>query len=297
MKTVKTILFSLMFFSITLVSAQNKPDTSGLIRVKALMNLAVDHYVLVFNVIQVAESLEGVQKLYDSRTTKFLSELMKLGIEKKAVKTELIKLIPVYSNYRHFSASNIQVPAGFEAHYNISVLCSNALLIDKIVYSATRSEIYELIKINCYSDKTEQAIDSLRKICVQKAISKSKDLAVKGVKFDDPKAGFSEKFQTFYPALQYTDYNNRYGYSFPLHTYWNKKMKRSCKHKRDKVSYASVRDLNTYTDERVCGYFSSYSVPSKYYDPLNYTDFDIIINPIITEPVIQIVFSMTFLYP
>jgi uncharacterized protein YggE len=290
MKKLICMIGYIIFGAINVVSAQNQVDSVNFIKVNSLMNVPVEQYVVVFNVVQTAETITEADKIIDSRIQKFASDLINMGIDKIAINTETVKLFPLYSYYSNvkFSSTYNEIPQGFEIHKNVSIVYKSADYIDKIFVAAVRNEIYDIIKIDYFILDIEKAMDSVRKKSMQTALTKSKAFGTGGIKLDILKADISEEFTTLYPQTQYQTYNPKGEISFPLTGYSKKKRKRS---------YGSVRKLESGIPTEITGHYTLYKPKSPYFNSVNYGAFDVIINPVIIEPVVQIKYSLTIKYP
>src|SRR6185503_14525713 len=104
-------------------------------QVNGLMNILADHYVAVFNIVQVGESMDSVDQIMNRRIANFQQKLKGIGIEPENVKIDLISFVPNYDiqvENRIFSKTYNEIPAGFEMQKNVSVLYKNSAKLDDI---------------------------------------------------------------------------------------------------------------------------------------------------------------------
>lgn len=242
------------------------------IEVNGLMNIVVDRYVAIFNIIQVAETITETDKLMNNRIFELKSKLKALGIDTNEIKIDMISFIPKYdilTENKLFSKAFNEVPLGFELQKNISISYKNSNKLDEIVSAATSSEIYDLVKVDYFFANTQKMLDSLRLKCINEIKFKTKSYEIIGFRLDTLKKTFSDNFITIYPPTRYLSYQ---AFSRP--------------------SLNALKKKNSVQPTLV-------EVPkstSKFYSQVSYDKYDIIINPIINEPVVQISYSIVVKY-
>lgn len=134
------------------------PSNSNLtIVVKGLANLKADNYVAIFSVAQVGKTTEEVNSLIDSRINQGLSNLKtRQGLE---TFVDMISFVPVYEyevEKKLFSKKTYnEIPKGFEIRKNIHIKYKDPNLLNEIISTLSNSEIYDLVRVDYFSDKIE----------------------------------------------------------------------------------------------------------------------------------------------
>ncbi len=229
---------------------------------KGLANVKADAFVAIFSVVQVGKTAEEATQLMVQRLSSALSALKAKNFE---IFVDMISFVPMYeyeTEKKVFSKRTYnEVPVGFELKQNLHIKLNEAARLNELITLLANSEIYDLVRMDYYSTQLESIKAELK---------------------DKVKATFAEK-QKFYEATL--------GESFATA---EKKI-------TDGFSLTSPSELyNTYEA------YSSTPIPSKhsgnvlqanksatqYYRPIANRDFDVVLNPIIVEPMIQVVYEM-----
>lgn len=234
---------------------------------KVLMNVEATSYMATFNVRQVAENAVLVNTLLNDRIKEFKTALKELGIKENDVVVEIISQTPIYglqSFKKLFSKSQNEVPIGFELHKNISVTFTKYDLLNDIVFEASKSEIYDMIKVDYFAKNPFDYYDTMRHAAMNYLKAVESQYKKAGFRIDTFERVLAEKTGTVYPITRYTRYN-------PI----------------SKLSYDKLlKDANTSMTT------SFISAPSLYYNPLPFNDFDVVIHSDISRPTIQYTISL-----
>lgn len=251
---------------IVTAAAPSGKDVS--ITVNGLMNIVADNYVAVFNLVQIGESLEEIDKLMNERIDTFRDELHKLGIAGESVKTDLVSFVPRYdvqTESKLFSKSYNEVPSGYEMQKNVSVDYSKSSQLDIIMSSALRAEIYDIVKVDYFIRDIELLRDSLRNECVREMKRKTHAFEQLGMKISDMDVMINDAFYNLQPSERYFSYQSYARPSF------------NAAKKRQNLNEAP-------------------KVVSRYYNQQDYSGYSVVINPVVNEPVIQLSYSITARY-
>lgn len=230
--------------------------------VDILMNVEATDYTAVFNVRQVAETAVDVNVVFNDRLSEFLTNLKKHNVTRKDVVVEIISQVPIYglkSERKLFSKTDQEVPIGFELHKNISVSFTDYDLLNEIVFEASKSEIYDLIKVDYFAKNPFAYYDTMRHAASQYLKALEANYITAGFPLDTFTRILAEKTGAVYPISRYSTYKGLSQLSY------DKLLK--------KAGGTVVPTL--------------VSAPSMYYNPLPFTDFDVVIRPRITRPSIQ----------
>ena len=134
-----------------------------------------------------------------------------------------------------------------------------------IVTAAAASEIYDLVKVDYFIANTQRSLDTLRASCLQAMKAKVKSFETISFRLDTQNKFMAEGYQTVYPPTRYAAYQ---AFSRPSLDAANKKS--SCQ--------------------------EAARATSAFYSPVSYDQYDLVINPIITEPVAQMSYTITARY-
>ncbi|HYV93818.1 MAG TPA: SIMPL domain-containing protein [Chitinophagales bacterium] len=247
-------------------------DDEIVTQVNGLMNILADNYVAVFNIVQVGESMDSVDQIMNKRIANFQQKLKSIGIELENVKVDLISFVPNYDiqiENKVFSKTYNEVPAGFEMQKNVSVLYKSSSKLDDIISAAASSEIYDIVKVDYFITDLQKSLDSLRHRCLREVKAKAKSYELIGIKLDTLKKVMADDFVTVYPQTRYFSYQ---AFSRPS---LNAAKKKSS-------SQPTLNEIPKPT--------------SKFYAQVDYDQYDIVINPVITEPVVQLSYTVTIKY-
>ncbi len=245
---------------------ENKNEVS--FEINGLYNIVADYYVAMFNIMQIAETVESADLLTNERITIFKQKLKNIGVDTSEIKVDMLSFVPKYelqAEKKLFSKTFNEIPAGFEMQKNITVRYKKSAKIDEIVSAAAQAEIYDLVKVDYFISNTQELLDSLRTKAISCLKNKTKSYEILGFKLDTLKKVFADNFVTTSPTTRYRSYQ---AFSRPSLNAAKKK------------SY--VNEVNkTY---------------SQYYKQIEYDLYDFIINPVVTEPVIQISYTLLVKY-
>ena len=242
----------------------NIPENSNVtIIVKGLANLTADNYVAIFSVAQVGKTTEEVNNLIDSRINQALTNLKaKQGLE---TFVDMISFVPVYEyevEKKLFSKKTYnEIPKGFELKKNIHIKYKDPNLLNEIIASLSNSEIYDLVRVDYFSDKIETTktdLISKSKLLLQEKIKNYKQIL--GSKIDSTEKKLVDGFRIVYPVEMYKSYQ----------------------------AYSNS-DLNLKKNANINQVEKSTTL---YYQPIINKEFDFVINSTILEPVIQVLYEI-----
>jgi len=243
-----------------------------LIEVHGLMNILADNYVAVFNILQVAETPDNADQLMNNRIAQFKQELKKTGLDTGEITVDMLSFVPNYdiqTEKKLFSKTYNEVPAGFELQKNVSVRYRHSAQLDAIVTAAAAAEIYDLVKVDYFIPNVQKSLDTLRTKCLAEIKAKTKAYEAIGFKLDTLKKTMADQFTTVYPQTRYSGYQ---AFSRPS---LNAARKKS----------GGQSNLN-----------EAPKTTSRFYNPLSYEQYDLVVNPVVTEPVVQLSYSVSVKY-
>ena len=135
------------------------------IEVNSLMNVLADNYVAVFNVNQLGSTAELTNKIMNERINGLINDLISEGYPKESIYIDMVSFVPEYKyevQKKLFSKTYNEVPKGFELQKNIHISYKNSNMLEKMISVCSKYEIYDLVKVEYYSNNTEIIYDSLR---------------------------------------------------------------------------------------------------------------------------------------
>ncbi len=230
--------------------------------IRGLANIKADTYVAIFAITQNGKTAEETNKLIDIRVKKALEGLQSEGVE---TYVDMLSFVPSYeyeTDKKIFSKTYTEVPAGFELKKNIHVKFTDYKKIDNILSAMASAEIYDLVKVEYYSSQIEAVKKTLRDKARNLLAEKQKSYEeILAVQFTSMHKHIADGYTVTSPADRYN-------------------------------SYSAYNSQNTpYTKK-----FSKVRTASKsatmYYEPIDNSSFDFVINSVILEPVIQIVYEI-----
>lgn len=222
-----------------------------------LLNLKPDSFVAVFGIAQEAKDADESNNKVNARIDDFLKNLGSLGVAKNDTYIDFITQNKVYDFEIKGDVAE-QFLAGFETKKTVAVKYRNRDLFEKILAAATKAQIYDLIKV----DYIVSDFDTVKEKLFEEAtkVIKQKEARYKNAfEMTLKSAGLAiEKYDAFYPAERYQGYQA-----------FESGAART-------TDYRNVR--TTITLRKSSTFF---------YEPLDATKFDKVINPIGIEPIVQ----------
>ncbi|WP_062053110.1 SIMPL domain-containing protein [Aquimarina longa] len=236
------------------------PNPLITIDIKALHNTVADSYTAIFNIVQIGKTSEETNRLMSERITKVKKALLSKGILEKNIILDIISFVPVYETVvekKLFSKKYNEVPKGFEIQQNIHIKFTKVKQFEKILSACANNEIYNLVKVDYF-------INDIQNVYRQLRVELLKSLKEKQQFYTD--LGFD--LTIYSPTVADTKYCR-----FPKEFYKN---------------YKAFNSISIEALSKKQGVIKATKQTSYYYDPISYNDYDIVINPSILEPVIQI---------
>jgi uncharacterized protein YggE len=237
-------------------------DSTFVIQAKVLKNVIADSYVITIGVSEYAKTLKEANIKIDERIQKFISVLKsKFQIPASDIYIDMTTQTQV-ADYKVTGNYAEQYISGFEQKKNIIVNLKNIKDLDNIVILASEYEIYDLAKVDYIVTDINQIYTQLFQTAME-VINSKKDLYVKATNTKLKKTSqiYGESFYSFSPTQLYKDYapnvtTEYYSYD----------------------SYSKRKDLKKNT--------------TYYYDHINYSGFDKVVNPIVIEPTVEYVLNL-----
>jgi uncharacterized protein YggE len=229
-----------------------------------MINAKADEYVAVFGLSQEGATLADCNARMDTQIKEFTGALDGLGIRGNDIFVDFIAQNKIY-DYGTTGSTAREKLAGFEVKKNISVHYKDKMLLEKMQALAAKSSIFDLIKVDyVVSDPgaiRARLLEEAMKVIKQKEAEHSRLLDVKL----KPVAVYQEKYNKFSPSEMYSSY----------------------------VAYEAGSVDSGTRDMRVVEKRKSRTF---YFDPLDAGEFDLVINPVIVEPVVQFTLFLKIKY-
>jgi len=235
----------------------------AVISVKGMSNVEADSYVAIFNVTQVGKTTMEVNRLIDERISRIKS--FTESDPDVVLFVDMVSFVPVYEyevEKKIFSKKTYnEVPKGFELKKNLHVKYADPDFLNTLIAKAAEAEIYDLVRVDYISDSLEQKKRELREKAKGLLLQKVQDhQELQGVDSSAVERDVVDGFRVVYPVEMYKSYQAYNNSSLEL--------KRSAK--------VSTVDKTT----------------TLYYQPIMDKEFDFVINPVIVEPVIQVMYEV-----
>lgn len=233
------------------------------ITVRGLANVKADQYVAIFSVTQTGKNQTEATQIIDDRISQMINELkLQKNVE---IFTDIISFVPLYefaAEKKLFSRKTYnEIPTGFEIKKNIHLKFSDPAALNGFVKIMAQNEIYDLVRVDYYLttlDEVKKQVELKAKQLIKDKVKSYEDLS--GKTFSNDEKTFSEGFITKLPMEMYKSYEAYNSTSLNLNRAGN-------------VNQAAKNS-------------------TIYYQPILDKDFDFVLNPVVLEPVIQVMYEI-----
>jgi len=242
------------------VTPNLNPNSTIVIDVRALQNVKATNYTAIFNVSQIGETAETTNSLLNDRIANIKSELSLIGILEKDIAIDVISFVPVYEvevTKKLFSKTYTEVPKGFELQQNIHIQFTKSQQFEKILTACAKNEIYNLVKVDYFIENITEVYKNLQTKLLNLISDKKEYYNLLGFKLDNYNVVMADQKYCYFPKDFYQNYQ-----AF------------------NSISFQALKQDKGVTEAK--------KQTSYYYQPLSYENYDIVINPSILEPVVQI---------
>ena len=239
-------------------------DGSATFVVRGLYNVTADEYVAMFSVQQTGRTIEEVNRLMDERIANVRQGIAVMNEVSMVV--DMITFLPVYELEKEkklFSKKTFnEIPTGFELAKNLHISFKDPNQLNALITLCGKQEIYNLIQVDYFSETLGQKKANLKKQVIEALQQKMTDReALLGVEFDSMNKNVADAERVLFPVDMYTDFEMYNNSSVVV-----------------KEPGAKVNRAET--------------IKTLYYQAVPQKDFDVVVNPVIEEPVIQIVYEL-----
>jgi uncharacterized protein YggE len=228
------------------------------IEASVLMNVKADEFVAVFAVAREGETPAECARKVDETVKVFTDALKPLGVGADDVYADFIAQHKVFG-YELAGEVAREKLVGYELSKNVSVHYKDSALIDKLTLAAARAQVFDLVKVD-YVVKDRRAVEdrlaeAAADVVKRKAARYEKLL---GIKTQPPGQVYADRSATYYPSGMYDSYT-----AFAAE-------EMSQPFDRQRYVVQSVRKPRTF-----------------FFNALDGSGFDEVINPVVVEPVVQ----------
>ncbi len=242
--------------------------TSMFLDASILMNVRADEHVAVFGVARECVAVPECNQKMDATLNEFSAALRLLGVKPGDVFVDFAAQNKIYG-YEVAASVAKEKLVGFELKKNISVHYQDKALLDKLVIAASRSNIFDLIKVDYVVRDTSRVrarlMEEAAGVINRKAESYTK---LFGVKLRGGGAQvYAEKYSAYYPTEMYDSYT----------AFESEEV--SADHYRQRYTIQSARKSRTF-----------------FFNPLNADGFDLVFEPVVIEPVVQFTLYLKMKY-
>ncbi|MEH6537971.1 MAG: SIMPL domain-containing protein [Psychroserpens sp.] len=244
------------------------PSTTVFIDVKALQNVEATTYTAIFNVSQIGPTADSTNLLINQRIDKIKSQLKSIGITEDDFAVDVISFIPNYEievQKKLFSKTYTEVPNGFELQQNLHIQFTKTNQFETVLTACAKSEIYNLVKVDYYIENIAEVYKNLQTQLLKLIEEKKAYYKVLGFDLADYNVAIADDQYCYFPKDFYQSYQAFNSVSFEAI--------------KKKKGVATVKKQTSY-----------------YYQPLSYENYDVVVNPSILEPVVQIGMNIRLQY-
>jgi uncharacterized protein YggE len=243
----------------------NSPQNSDiLITVKGLANVKADGYVAIFSVTQSGKTAGEVKTLLDNRISQATTEIKSKNKDAELY-VDMISFVPRYEyevEKKTFSKKSYnEVPVGFELKKDLHIKYNDPKQLNDIISVLSENEIYDLVRVDYFSGNLENVKKELAnraKIAIQDKIKNYE--AILGVSLTPFEKELTDGYSVQLPTEMYRSYEAYNSSSLSL------------------GKSANINDAQKST--------------TLYYQPIVDKEFDFVINNVVLEPVIQVMYEI-----
>ena len=244
------------------------PSSSIIIDLNALYNAKASSYTAIFNISQIGPTAEETHELVNERIDNVRNELLATGIKKEDIAVDVISFVPVYEievQKKLFSTKYNEVPKGFELQQNIHIQFKKTQQFEKILAACAANEIYNLVKVDYFIENIRAVYKKLQTALVSLVKEEKEYYKMLGFDLSDYNVVMADDKYCYFPKDFYRNYQAYNSVSFEA-----LKKKKGVTKAKKQTSY--------------------------YYQPISTENYDIVMNPAILEPVVQVGMQIKLVY-
>lgn len=233
--------------------------TTSYVDAHVLHNVKADRYVVTYGIAHEGKTLAECSQKMDETVSAFRKSLAELGVAEEDVYVDFITQNRIYG-YEVKGDILQEGLEGFEFKKNVIINYEDDALLDKLTLAAAEHKIYDLIKVDYIVSDLAAVQDKLMdeaSAVVKRKVSRYEKLL--GVKLRAPAQVIAEKSAVHYPTRMYDSYQ--------AHEAQNVQANYS---QRNRYTVVNARKSRTF-----------------YFNALDGDGYDKVVNPVVTEPVVQ----------
>lgn len=232
--------------------------TSMFVEASVLMNVKADEHVAVFAISQECTTVPECNQKMDATASEFTAQLKQLGIGSSDIFVDFAAQNKIYDYVLERDVAKERL-VGFELKKNVSVHYKDEALLDKLIITASKSNIFDLVKV----DYIVRDIASVQNKLSEEASRIIKQKAAKyenllGIKLLPPAQVYAEKPSIYFPTEMYDSYRAYEAENI------------NPRYDRDRYTIQQARKSTTF-----------------FFNALDAGGFDTVVNPVVIEPVVQ----------
>lgn len=232
--------------------------TASFVDASVLLNVRADEYVAVFAVAREGKTVAECQGAMDATLGPFTDAVKALGVAADDLFVDYVAQTKIYGFQIEGNIAKEKL-VGFELKKNVSVHYKDKAMLDKLAAAAAKAEIYDLVKVDYVVRDLDAVNDKLAaeagRIIKRKVARLEQNL---GLKLVPPMQVLAERQSAYFPSEMYDGYTAA---------------------EAEEISSNQIRERYTVQSAR--------KGRSFYFNGLDAGSFDAVINPVITEPVVQ----------
>lgn len=253
------------------VNVVEPKQNSIVLEADVMINVQASSYVAIFAVTQDGKDVASTDSAMNSRLDIFNEGLKEVGISMDNVHVDFISLIPKYEvefviNKKLSNNAN-EVNSGFRMKKNIHVIFDKHEYLDKIITSAAKAEIYDVVKVDYNVDNIKAAYDTLR-VHAKKIIDMKREI-YHNMGLETKVLNLSEGYDVSYPIQRYDGY--------------------TAYHTGNSYERAAQDNPNVQIREKE-------KVETIFYNKIPYNQFDMVLNADNVEPMVQFYYKLKVRY-
>ncbi len=233
------------------------------ISISGMANVKADSYVAVFSMTQVGKTMKQTDSLMAKRLETVQSSIK--ALDSLELYIDMVSFVPLYDivlEKKLFSQDSYnEIPDGFEMKKNLHIHFKDQIQLSEIISICAEAEIYNLIKVDYFSKQLDDIKLQLLEEAQKKLAKRMEHYqSIFGSDLDRFEKRINDGYKVVYPIERYlkcTAYNNN---AF--------KLKSSARYNKSNKNQAS------------------------YYQAVVNKEFDFVINPVVVEPVIQVMYEL-----
>jgi uncharacterized protein YggE len=245
------------------INALFSSNSGFLFSIKGLANIKADEYVAIFSVTQGGKTAREVNEIINKRISVSLDSLKKMN--EIDVYVDMITFVPVYEfelEKKVFSKKTYnEIPSGFQLKKNLHIKFKNPDQLNQIITILAENEIYDLVKVDYFSTDLEKIKKQMNEKALALGLEKMAMFEkLSGSSFANSEKRATDMYKVFLPLEMYQSYE----------------------------AYSSSEIMQ----KKQSNYKQANKETTPYYQAIQEKEFDFVINPVILEPVIQVLYEL-----